>query len=100
MSSPDGLYQDHFIDGLKKGLMSIQQDWELSDQTDWSLLCVSENATFRADDPTRDNPLVLRRMLEIAWVASHHETPTARQLGAAYTRDVVGLAADYLNRFD
>ena len=60
MSSPDGIYQDDFIDGLKKGLISIQHDWNLSDQTDWSLLCISENATFRADDPVRDNPLVVR----------------------------------------
>jgi Ser/Thr protein kinase RdoA (MazF antagonist) len=60
MSSPDGIYQDDFIEGLKKGLISIQHDWNLSDQTDWSLLCISENATFRADDPARDNPLVAR----------------------------------------
>jgi Ser/Thr protein kinase RdoA (MazF antagonist) len=40
--------------------------------------------------------IMLRRMLLTAWIASHSETPTARQLGAAYTDGTVRLARDYL----
>ena len=56
----DGLYQDDFIEGLKQGLISIQHEWDLSEQTEWSLLCISENATFKAEDPLREAPLVIR----------------------------------------
>jgi Ser/Thr protein kinase RdoA (MazF antagonist) len=40
--------------------------------------------------------IMLRRMLLTAWIASHSETPTPRQLGPAYTEGTVRLARDYL----
>lgn len=44
--------------------------------------------------------IMLRRMLLTAWVASHSETPTAQELGDAYTHGTVALARDFLARYD
>jgi len=41
---------------------------------------------------------MLRRMLLTAWIASHHETPTARELGAEYTQGTLDLARSWLRR--
>jgi len=41
--------------------------------------------------------IMLRRMLLTAWLASHAETDTARELGEAYTQGTVRLAQTYLN---
>jgi Ser/Thr protein kinase RdoA (MazF antagonist) len=40
--------------------------------------------------------IMLRRLLLTAWVASHSETPHARELGSAYTDGTVNLARSYL----
>ena len=55
-----GLYQDELIEELGAGVKSILDLWGLSTDTELSLLCVSENATFRADDPARNQSLVFR----------------------------------------
>ncbi len=55
-----GLYQDEFLQGLRSGLASLLPQWRLSAQTHLTLLCISENATYLAVDPARDNALVLR----------------------------------------
>jgi Ser/Thr protein kinase RdoA (MazF antagonist) len=47
----------------------------------------------RAEIPTF---VVLRRILLMAWLASHSEVPIARQLGAAYTAGTVLLAQEFL----
>ncbi|MEM6944901.1 MAG: phosphotransferase [Pseudomonadota bacterium] len=55
-----GLYDDAFIETLRCGAESLVSTWGLSAETKVSLLTVSENATFRADDPTRAAPVILR----------------------------------------
>jgi Ser/Thr protein kinase RdoA (MazF antagonist) len=40
--------------------------------------------------------IMLRRMLLTAWIASHAETPMARQTGEAYTRGTVALGRAFL----
>jgi Ser/Thr protein kinase RdoA (MazF antagonist) len=55
-----GLYDDAFIETLRRGAESLAPQWGLSDRTRVALLTVSENATFRADDPARDAPVILR----------------------------------------
>lgn len=55
-----GLYQDTLIEELLHGVRPLLHRWELSADSGLSLLCISENATFRADDPGRDRPVVLR----------------------------------------
>ena len=55
-----GLYQDEIIEELRAGVTSILGLWGLSADTELDLLCISENATFRADDPLRDESLVFR----------------------------------------
>lgn len=41
--------------------------------------------------------IMMRRMQLTAWIASHSETPTARQMGTAYTDGTVALAEHYLS---
>jgi Ser/Thr protein kinase RdoA (MazF antagonist) len=41
--------------------------------------------------------IMLRRLLLTAWLASHSETATARELGSAYTDGTLRLAARYLD---
>lgn len=41
--------------------------------------------------------VLLRRMLLLAWVASHAETPTAQEMGAGYTEGAVAMAARFLS---
>jgi len=55
-----GLYQQSLIETLRLGVASLLDQWQLSAATRLSLLCISENATFRADDPARAQPLVIR----------------------------------------
>lgn len=40
--------------------------------------------------------IMLRRLLLVAWVGSHHETETAQQLGPGYTESTVPLVQAYL----
>ncbi len=55
-----GLYQQALIERLRLGVTGLLDQWQLSEQTQLSLLCISENATFRADDPLREQALVIR----------------------------------------
>ncbi len=55
-----GLYDDDFLTALRMGAESLAPQWGLSPATRISLLTISENATFRADDPERGAPLILR----------------------------------------
>lgn len=55
-----GLYEDAFVESLRLAVSSQLEQWGLSKATRLSLLTVSENATFRAEDPERDNPAVIR----------------------------------------
>lgn len=54
------LYNAPHIERLRCGAQSLVTRWGLSQDSTVRLLTVSENATFRADDPTRDAPLILR----------------------------------------
>ncbi len=56
----DGLYQPDVLDELKAGAESLLPQWGLTPATRLTLLSVSENATYRADDPEREAPVILR----------------------------------------
>lgn len=43
--------------------------------------------------------IMLRRLLLVAWIGSHHETDLARSLGAAYTAGSCDLAEAYLAKY-
>lgn len=43
--------------------------------------------------------VLLRRLLLVAWIGSHHDTELAQQLGEEFTRVSCDLAEDYLSRF-
>jgi Ser/Thr protein kinase RdoA (MazF antagonist) len=51
----------------------------------------------RAEIPTC---IMLRRMMLVAWLGSHHETETAREHGAGYIRQTDKLAHNYLKKFE
>jgi len=55
-----GLYDDRFLEELRRGAQGLAPEWGLSPRTEVSLLNISENATFRADDPEAPAPVVLR----------------------------------------
>ena len=76
-----GLYQPDLLEGLRRGAASLLDEWGLSPRTRVSLLNISENATFRADDPDRPEPVILRVHRpdyhddaeigsELAWIAA------------------------------
>jgi Ser/Thr protein kinase RdoA (MazF antagonist) len=43
--------------------------------------------------------IMLRRVLLLAWIASHSETPTAQELGTPYTEATLTMAEHFLARF-
>lgn len=55
-----GLYDDALVERLRSGAAGLAAEWGLSPSTQVTLLNISENATFRADDPERDAPIILR----------------------------------------
>ena len=55
-----GLYDDAHLAALTEGLRGLTPEWGLSPRTRVRLLNISENATFRADDPEAEAPLVVR----------------------------------------
>lgn len=55
-----GLYTDDFIETLRRGAASLTGAWGLSPRAEVSLLAISENATFLAEDPDDGTRIVLR----------------------------------------
>jgi Ser/Thr protein kinase RdoA (MazF antagonist) len=41
--------------------------------------------------------IMLRRLLLLAWIASHSETPTARDLGQGFTEETLRLCEEFLS---
>ncbi|MEL6476761.1 MAG: phosphotransferase [Pseudomonadota bacterium] len=54
------MYSEGFLQALEQGLHGTVAAWGLSPGTQVTLLNISENATFRADDPEADAPVILR----------------------------------------
>lgn len=52
-----------------------------------------------ADEAEIPTFIMLRRLLLVAWIGSHHETDLAKSMGLPYTEGTVGLCEDYLKRF-
>ena len=46
-----GLYDDQLIERLRQGAIGLLEKWDLDPQTNVELLTISENATFRAEEP-------------------------------------------------
>lgn len=53
----------------------------------------------KADETEIPTFVMLRRLLLVAWIGSHHETDLAKSMGLPYTDGTVGLCEDYLSRF-
>ena len=54
------MYTEDFLHTLQEGLCNTVGAWGLSPATTVRLLNISENATYRADDPEADGPVILR----------------------------------------
>lgn len=54
------MYTESFLRALEDALRATVGAWGLSPATKVSLLNISENATYRADDPEADAPVILR----------------------------------------
>lgn len=88
------MYTEAFVAELQRGAQSLAPQWGLSARTKVTLLNLSENATFRADDPDREAPVILRVhrpgyhtrveiASELAWIdaiAAANIAPIARPL--------------------
>ena len=55
-----GLYDETLIENLRQGATSLLPQWGLSPTTEVQLITISENATFRAQDPEQERMVVLR----------------------------------------
>lgn len=55
-----GLYDEGFVERLRQGVVGLADQWGLSAAAQVRLLTLSENATFIAEDPARDAPIILR----------------------------------------
>jgi Ser/Thr protein kinase RdoA (MazF antagonist) len=53
----------------------------------------------KADEAEIPTFVMLRRLLLVAWIGSHHETDLAKSMGLTYTEGTVGLCEDFLSRF-
>ncbi|MGH6875304.1 MAG: phosphotransferase enzyme family protein, partial [Aestuariivirgaceae bacterium] len=53
----------------------------------------------REDEDEIPTFVMLRRLLLVAWIGSHHETELAKSMGIPYTEGTVGLCEDYLRGF-
>lgn len=82
------MYTDAFVESLRLGAAALVGEWGLSPETAVSLLNISENATFRADDPAAARPIILRVhrpnyhsraeiASELAWIDALRETSIA-----------------------
>jgi Ser/Thr protein kinase RdoA (MazF antagonist) len=56
-------------------------------------------ALSKEDEAEIPTFVMLRRLLLVAWIGSHHETDLATSMGLPYTEGTVGLCEDYLLRF-
>jgi Ser/Thr protein kinase RdoA (MazF antagonist) len=54
---------------------------------------------FAEDEAEIPTFIMLRRLLEVAWIGSHSETDLAKSMGIAFTEGTVALCDDYLGRF-
>ena len=45
------MYDDQLIETLRQGAIGLLDEWGLDHQTNVELLNISENATFRAEEP-------------------------------------------------
>jgi Ser/Thr protein kinase RdoA (MazF antagonist) len=53
----------------------------------------------KADEDEIPTFIMLRRLLLVAWIGSHHETELAKSMGLPYTEGTVGLCENYLSRY-
>jgi Ser/Thr protein kinase RdoA (MazF antagonist) len=56
-------------------------------------------ALSKEDEAEIPTFVMLRRLLLVAWIGSHHETDLAKSMGLPYTEGTVGLCEDYLKHF-
>ncbi|MCV6598013.1 MAG: phosphotransferase [Mangrovicoccus sp.] len=92
------LYDDDFLGRLQKGAQSLLPRWGLSPHSQVELLTISENATFKAIDPARPDPVILRVhrpayhseaeiLSELAWITALRQENILRTPAIIPTQD-------------
>lgn len=101
-----GLYTDAFLESLGAHIGDLAENWGLSPKTSVRLLNISENATFRLDDPEAATPIVVRVhrpgyhdadeiASELAWIEA------LREAGAVETPAIIpGVNGECVARFE
>ena len=98
------LYTDAFVERLRQGAQSLIGEWGLSPQATVTLLNISENATFRADDPQQSQPIIIRVHRpnyhtraeiesELCWIEALREAQVASVPAPLVTRSGGHIAA-------
>ena len=54
------MYNAQLVETLRQGAIGLLDEWGLNPQTKIELLTISENATFRAEEPDTGRQIVLR----------------------------------------
>jgi Ser/Thr protein kinase RdoA (MazF antagonist) len=57
------------------------------------------SALLHEDESEIPTFVMLRRLLLVAWIGSHHETDLAKSMGLSYTEGTTGLCEEYLKKF-
>ncbi len=89
-----------FMYDLGSSLSFIEHDPQVPELVDAWVTGYRQVAPLTAEDEAELPTFVLlRRLLLVAWIGSHHDTELAQEMGAEYTRVSCDLAEDYLSHF-
>lgn len=86
-----------FMYDFAAAISFMEEDEQISSlQESWLIGYRSISEIHPDDEKMLPTFIMLRRMLLTAWLASHSETETAKEIGAGYTMGTVRLAQQYL----
>lgn len=89
-----------FLYDLGSSLSFMEHDPAVPELVDAWVTGYREVAPLSAEEQAELPTFVLlRRLLLVAWIGSHHDTDLARSMGPEFTRVSCDLAEDYLSRF-
>lgn len=90
-----------FMYDFAAAISFIEEDPQIVDlQKSWVDGYRSESFLAKEDEEAIPMFIILRRILLTAWLASHSETETAKELGAEYTAGTIRLSKTYLAQFN
>jgi len=89
-----------FLYDIGTALSFIEHRPDVPDLVDAWLRGYRKIASLSAEDEAEiPTFIMMRRLLLVAWIGSHHETDLARSMGVPYTDGTCDLAENYLRKF-